>query len=103
MSAKHTPGLWEVEDPMGPDTLSIVQADRLPHTWVIIASVHSDDPDESGPRISQIEMEANARLIAAAPDLLDALERVEWWLSTVPQGAAMRDVCRAAITKATTA
>jgi hypothetical protein len=27
----------------------------------------------------------------------DALERCEWWLSTHPEGEAMRDVCRAAL------
>lgn len=39
-------------------------------------------------------------LLAAAPDLMDACERAEWWLDTHPEGHAMRDVLRAAILKA---
>lgn len=32
--------------------------------------------------------------------LLDACKRAEWWFSSHPEGAEMRDVMRAAITKA---
>lgn len=39
-------------------------------------------------------------LLAAAPDLLDACERAEVWISTIPGGEVMRDVLRAAILKA---
>jgi hypothetical protein len=69
---KHTQAPWSVEDPMGPEDLCIVQANLLPHQWRIIASVHSDDGrEEDG--IPRFEMEANARLIAAAPDLLASI------------------------------
>jgi hypothetical protein len=30
--------------------------------------------------------------------LRDVVRRCEWWLSTHPEGEAMRDVCRAALT-----
>lgn len=49
------------------------------------------------------EAEANAKLIAAAPDLLAALRRSLNWLSSYPGGGAMScyDQARAAIDKAT--
>lgn len=81
----HTAGPWE----MGRDGLGIsVDADGVPVCMC-------DGPVEDN--------EANARLIASAPDLLEACEMI-WkaWLRTDP-GAARNDVfgCAAAIAKAT--
>lgn len=49
--------------------------------------------------------EANARLIAAAPDLLEALEDAARWIDTLPDdlrlGSIMPDKLRAALAKAT--
>ena len=78
MSAQHTPGPWEAQrDPSHYDTLSSVVGGcsgggkGLPHQ--LMASV--------GGFANVREQEANARLIAAAPDLLvlvaAAIERVE--------------------------
>ena len=54
------------------------------------------------------ELAANARLIAAAPDLLDALQRIEEYWNQDQNETAMADACwhaintaRAAIAKAT--
>ena len=47
------------------------------------------------------EAEANARLIAAAPEMLEVLARVEFWLSTVSDGGAIQNVVREVIAKAT--
>ncbi|QEL18751.1 hypothetical protein PX52LOC_05788 [Limnoglobus roseus] len=61
--ATHTPGPWRVDSGMG--SLSYVRA----KSGELVASctwMHSDG--------KPIEAQANARLIAAAPDLLDALE-----------------------------
>lgn len=44
---------------------------------------------------------ANARLIAAAPKLLDTLLRCEIWIGTHPEGKAMQAVCREVILQAT--
>ncbi len=74
MSAQHTPGPWSVEDPMESE-LSIVEANKPTHEWKFIATIYlrqGKDPDEFPHAIS----EANARLIAAAPDLLEACELV---------------------------
>ncbi len=56
--SKHTPGPWKVGLPSIPDVFA--DDNRL------IAECYS-------PRISMKERQANARLIAAAPDLLESL------------------------------
>jgi hypothetical protein len=59
--SKHTPGPWEVED----DTDEvIVSRDPEANGFQIVAKTYG--PDDA----------ANARLIAAAPDLLAALKHV---------------------------
>ena len=64
-AAKHTPGAWEQEE----DSFYISGKDKYP----LIAKVEvATSNDGSGPEYD--EAEANARLIAAAPDLLEALE-----------------------------
>lgn len=95
MSA-HTPGPWVVESDTRKPTHSI-QTSRtaalkkkagfaLPLAWV---SRHHD------------ESAANARLIAAAPDLLKALERVAEHLSVIyGQNDGLVLTCFAAIAKA---
>ena len=94
---QHTPGPWFQESP---DTVSDSNGG-------LVAAVYP-----GAPRASQID--ANARLIAAAPELLEALQR----LLTAPEGSTMAlgchdsgphyvaacdawDTARAAINKAT--
>jgi hypothetical protein len=63
-----------------------------------IAGLARTTPD----RIDPSEQEANARLIAAAPDMLNQLRAVERWMSgygTTTQ-SAMREKVRATIAKA---
>jgi hypothetical protein len=69
--AEHTPGPWQYRA-----TVHWEQSDHGGYRWKVlmspgsrafqIAMVQVDDDDD--------EQEANARLIAAAPDLLEALE-----------------------------
>lgn len=72
---KHTPGPWKYE-PTEPgsgdfDVLPEVAPSNL--SWgPWIASVHGRTPDMRG-FVGAVESEANARLIAAAPELLEAL------------------------------
>lgn len=103
---KHTPGKWEIRKGKRKDTVS-VETDAA-----YIAEVYGQDYDDG---------EANARLIAAAPDMLEALKRsmdfaqeilnllvgyqTEHFNSNI-NGArgsaiAIMDIARAAIAKAT--
>ncbi len=59
MNAKHTPGPWAL------DRSGVKVLDPREKSEYVLANVHG---------ASIRELEANARLIAAAPDLLEALE-----------------------------
>lgn len=68
--ATHTPGPWEVlriEDVLAimPDPIT-----GRPDTFLGIATIQEHDGERSSRRV-----EANARLIASAPQLLEALDR----------------------------
>jgi len=88
--AKHTPGPWHIM-PRGQ-----VGCDSFP-----ICEVYDADPRNDNP-----EQEANARLIAASPDLLAACKRLidclgpDGYHSTAGKPAC--DAARAAIARATT-
>jgi len=109
--AKHTPGPWIVCTMDDSDNALSIEQDRLARgdeEPSIVAEV-----DLCGDGIDRTTGEANARLIAAAPDLLAAceeslrvltLESVTDRLYTQPgmeQGYEAIDILRAAIAKAT--
>jgi hypothetical protein len=104
--SKHTPGPWTMSRPMGTGHLEgrepwfWVSADRTLHLQVTACP----DGFVAG------ENEANARLIAAAPELLEALQLAlsahgRMLLSDPPQDAwkayGVEEKARAAIIKAT--
>lgn len=79
----HTPGPWAVEDPMGFE-LSIVQANKPTYEWEFIASLTLPEDGEGFPREV---VEANARLIALSPEMLDAcVQAAQFILKEVPHG-----------------
>lgn len=95
MSAQHTPGPWTFDDKSGDAGGLVVWAangDRVARVcWF---GDQSETPWAT---------EANARLIAAAPDLLRALRelcRTELFLGDHPQRLAAFDAARAAVAKA---
>lgn len=98
--SKHTPGPW-LTDRNNVHTGQIATINHcLNNDWV---EVWTDKWAETG--LGEAEQEANARLIAAAPDLLDALQGV----LKIDRGTSGRiiiegwqeEVIRAAIAKAT--
>lgn len=71
MKAEHTPGPWVAND-------CIVKAVDCYGPWVADTDLMLRYPPRK-PHISHAEQRANARLIAAAPDLLAALEELTLW------------------------
>ena len=72
MTTKHTPGPWQVKPAAG-GNLFICSSSRKPSIAGVALTAIGIDREES---------EANAKLIAAAPDLLNALQGVmDWWMN----------------------
>jgi len=109
MSGKHTPGPWSQGR-----TLRTNQTQQwTPEQWQVNQAIErrlvfyrftSADEGRSRILVAQCDREEDARLIAAAPDLLKALQAYDAWAKDVP-GAdkelkALREQMRAAIAKA---
>jgi hypothetical protein len=70
MNAKHTPGPWKIRAKrLG----SVVMIDAAPHVPGVIAQVCATTGEDGTNLTADVRNEANARLIAAAPDLLASL------------------------------
>jgi len=89
-AANHTPGPWSVVE-LTPNTVQ-TPSGRISVNW---NATHDD-----GKRLN--EAEANARLIAAAPELLDALELALEIIEATGPGSypVAEEQIRAAIAKA---
>lgn len=71
--SKHTPGPWVVDDQSEQDIRRYILAGAAPANCAhVVASIRV--PTANGPSLT--EAEANARLIAAAPELLALVERL---------------------------
>lgn len=68
MEAKHTPGPWEVTPTLGETAITI------PHEK---AGIAYDRVCSVSPHIRIGDFEANARLIAAAPEMLEILQKLD--------------------------
>lgn len=77
MSAKHTPGPWTI-DPEGETAWTIESASGTPLCDVYIERDSNNSPTP--------ECEANARLIAAAPEMLVALQNAGNVLAALATG-----------------
>lgn len=101
--SKHTPGPWAYALEYGPNITEPPRITTVGRCASYVIGLPSDYPggnyrdgDPSG------DEEADARLIAAAPELLDALRHL--WHNAKASGADMGlalDVAQAAISKAT--
>lgn len=75
MAAKHTPGPWAVDSVADDSETDIVLGYQIPNAGhpILLGTAFGDD--DAGPgRIHPSEARANARIMAAAPDLLTGLE-----------------------------
>jgi len=92
--AKHTPGPWSVWkkslDPAGREDWAILSSENR----IIAEAFWKVETDEYMPA------EANARLIAAAPELLEALEAMAEWHEDSADDEPLIIATRAAIAKA---
>lgn len=96
-AAKHTPGPYCLDD----------ESDTAEGSRMILAPDGTKLACTTG-LYEDAEDIANARLLAAAPELLEALQYAEQWLADLQKRPGMRlslqgavDVARAAIAKAT--
>lgn len=97
-NTKHTPGPWKIIE-----VISDTASGPTPYPRAIAGSVTVAELPERSPLCMMEEREANARLIAAAPELLAAALRVQSFMDDyVKEGyeSAMRRDLRAAIAKA---
>lgn len=113
MSAKNTPGPWSIDpDDMAADegsvfTIGIGTDDTNVATVSAFTLLMNDDGSVSPGEATQSGLEearANARLIAAAPDLLQAAEAAWQCIGELPPTQARVEVAQmlqAAIAKAT--
>jgi len=96
--AEHTPGPWTIDEDADINIMGEVVS-------ISILDSNGDSVGEADARdLGRSEAEANARLIAAAPDLLAAIRRIEIWLTNQPLDQLskheMLREARAAIVKA---
>ena len=86
---EHTPGPWH---------RNIKPAARYP---IVFAGRNTHVAQIKTQGLSEAEQEANCNLIAAAPDMLAALEKVQDWLAGCSTHETMQAMVSEAIAKAT--
>jgi hypothetical protein len=107
--ASHTPGPWNIPMWRG-------KPQRMDGKWLVNAAVRPERGEKVGPPVADIHLsEADARLIAAAPELLATLEGARMWITEITEAtddraqdmrntehrrAVLLDEIRAAIAKA---
>ena len=72
MAAAYTPGPWEIDEVVSDGPYDIILGYDIPGAGRPILIASTLGPDEHGP-IDAAKAKANARLIAAAPEMIFAL------------------------------
>ena len=75
MNAQHTPGPWTVEELAAPKSMPLIAGPRMGDRMPLVATAEFS---KTGP-IDHDQACANARLIAAAPELLEVLKSLREW------------------------
>lgn len=98
---EHTPGPWEFEEyaSLQEGNHAINEATKSGH-WRAIATVYKGRTGGGSRAVQGFESIANGRLMAAAPELLDALETILNQTNLKGSGAPMEAKALAAIRKA---
>jgi hypothetical protein len=97
--SKHTPGPWESTD-IVLDSRSFDE----PSSQVVLVRARRGDIAYAAHHLTNgdpTEQHANAKLIAAAPQMLDALKEVKHWLEGWASAEAELDFVNRIIAKAT--
>jgi len=98
MSAKHTPGPWSLEPVKDRSIEHLVPVDGNQMSILTVVEV-------DGVKFAAVYLDEDARLIVAAPDLLDALETLlslhDARVDTADAWNVSMEEARAAIAKAT--
>ena len=97
MKMKHTPGPWKITDKIDGQFAYTPRIHVGPAVVYYTAGYHTAEQDSEFKAIA----EANARLIAAAPELLDALQEIVEAQKGGYLGWSHIDAASAAIAKAT--
>ena len=113
MTAQHTPGPWVFNDTHYTDSavvtdsrgLEIANAYHMPILLGYAEKLNiqhwADKPGEAYIELEPAEQEANARLIAAAPELLRALREIACSYPATEEGEVLAGIARDAVIKAT--
>lgn len=92
MSNKHTPGPWEADCAKdGPLRYHQIDAARVEEKIGTDYPYTVSDTMNRHHTITPEEDESNARLIAAAPELLEALK---WFIAALENGLLVRDITK---------
>jgi uncharacterized protein YbjT (DUF2867 family) len=81
--SKHTPGPWKIGETFSDGDIQIL----IPNEMGTVCMVHNHAAIASDPDFMEEQAQANARLIAAAPELLELVKHVAG-LSTVDASLA---------------
>ncbi len=110
--SKHTPGPWTLGEPINSRNELVYVCVHSGERRLCACSVYGEKGSrDPSPTFTEAEAMANARLIAAAPDLYDVCKRLDdavgFFVAALPTNHAvakdllgLRDAARAAIAKA---